>query len=78
MHHVSLIDGPVRKNMLKRPMVSFLTKLLISDRFCATLTRNVKSIGGFIVGSLSRFITNIKIAGQYIFNAFISAAVIIN
>jgi hypothetical protein len=33
MHHVSLIDGPVRNTMLKRPMVSFITKMLVMDKF---------------------------------------------
>jgi len=42
------------------------------------LTRNVKTVGGYIVGSLSRFLTNIKVCGQFIFNGFISAAVMLN
>ena len=30
------------------------------------------------MGSLSRFLTNIKVVGQYIFNGFISAALMLN
>ena len=78
MHHVSLIDGPIRNTMLKKPMVAYLTKLLFMDKFTETLTRSVKSIGGYIVGSLSRLLGNISVCGQYIFNAFISAALMLN
>jgi len=48
------------------------------DRFVETLSRNVKSIGGYIVGSLNRFIGNIKTSSKFIFNAFIQSAYLIN
>lgn len=48
------------------------------DRFVETLSRNVKSIGGYIVGSINRFIGNIKKSSKYIFNAFIQSAFLIN
>ncbi len=78
LHHVSLKDGPIRNTMLKKPLVSFITRILTMDRFVETLSRNVKTVGGYIVGSLNRFLNNIKICGKYIFNGFINAAMILN
>lgn len=59
-------------------MTTFIIKFLTMDRFVETLSRNVKSIGGYIVGSINRFIGNIKNSSKYIFNAFIQAAFLIN
>lgn len=78
LHHISLKDGPIRNTMLEKPMTAFIVRFLTMDRFVETLSRNVKSIGGYIVGSLNRFIGNIKTSSKYIFNAFIQSAYLIN
>lgn len=59
-------------------MTFFILKFLTMDRFVETLSRNVKAIGGYIVGSINRFVGNIKNSSKYIFNAFIQATILIN
>jgi hypothetical protein len=78
MHHISLVDGPVRNTMLKTPLMDFITNILVMDKFTESLMKNIKVTGGYVVGSINRFITNIKMSGKYVMSSFINAAIVIN